>query len=710
MKKIPTEGFDTNQVKRLVYKKIIEGFMEDDGYIYDNLPLNNGTINNKIDIVLLSKNHGFFVIDIFTEVNIDLLESSVEVLKDKFFDLQGRFSSHSKLRKDDEVIYKGKAILVCPSLKRNQVSVSYSKNLIILTEEDIYQIKEKMIDFSLKDNSFSINDEEWLIVKSIINGNPGSKSVHNQELSHNSKAYIIQQVQAKISELDYEQLKVARQIPPGPQRIRGLAGSGKTIVLAMKAALMHISNPSWDIAYIFYNTSLYEIIIEHITMFTQHFAKVNPDWNKLKVLHGWGNKHQMGLYSYVCKENNTNYLTVSQASALFGNNNSLLGKCCMKLVSEHNVQPKFDAILMDEAQDFDFDFYKFCMKVLKEPYRLIWAYDEVQSLSSLDIPTAVEIFGVDNDGKPLVELDGTYIDDIEKDYILYHCYRNPRPVLLAAHFFGMGVFRKEGAIQFIPKPGGWEDIGYEIVKGDFTPNTEVTLHRPFENSPNLVEKYVGYENVLQTKLLNSFDAEISWVADSIKENIQNEKIKPEEILVVCLDIKNYKSYATSLEHELSSLDVRLFHEGSNTNFKKPGFVTYSGIRRAKGNEANIVYVLGFDWVNRGIDIVQRRNIAFTAMTRCKGWCYLTGMGNDAKVLFQEINKILENPEEITFIVPSPEKIQRTLDNIEYEKRRNRINKSEVKIKELLKSLKTGDVKFLNEELVNSLLETLQEKR
>lgn len=45
--------------------------------------------------------------------------------------------------------------------------------------------------------------------------------------------------------------KAAFEIPEGPQRIRGLAGSGKTIVLALKAAYLHTQYPDMKIAVTF---------------------------------------------------------------------------------------------------------------------------------------------------------------------------------------------------------------------------------------------------------------------------------------------------------------------------------------------------------------------------------------------------------------------------------------------------------------------------
>jgi superfamily I DNA and RNA helicase len=75
------------------------------------------------------------------------------------------------------------------------------------------------------------------------------------------------------------------------------------------------------------------------------------------------------------------------------------------------------------------------------------------------------------------------------------------------------------------------------------------------------------------------------------------------------------------------------------------------------------------------------------MTRTRGWCFLTGTGKKASAFFDEIGKILsEGPERVTFEVPDPKTIQRNLDNLEYEKRRNKMKKAQDykdKLKQLL---------------------------
>jgi superfamily I DNA and RNA helicase len=65
------------------------------------------------------------------------------------------------------------------------------------------------------------------------------------------RSAILAQVRNYLAELDSNQEKIGKQIPPGPQRICGIAGSGKTVLLCQKAAIMHLKHPDWKIAVVF---------------------------------------------------------------------------------------------------------------------------------------------------------------------------------------------------------------------------------------------------------------------------------------------------------------------------------------------------------------------------------------------------------------------------------------------------------------------------
>jgi superfamily I DNA and RNA helicase len=194
-----------------------------------------------------------------------------------------------------------------------------------------------------------------------------------------------------------------------------------------------------------------------------------------------------------------------------------------------------------------------------------------------------------------------------------------------------------------------------------------------------LEKLVGYKDLVQCRVFPERSSELAWVADQTSANIQKDELAPEEILVISLDYNNSRTDLWKLKQILSERKIEAIRPGYDTPsdvFQQKGSVTLTNIFPAKGNEASIVYIVGFEQVGTNPRlIVQERNQAFTAMTRTRGWCMLTGIGRTAEILFKEVEKVLEDPEKITFTVPDPKTIQRNLDSLEYERRRNRIKKA-----------------------------------
>jgi len=71
-----------------------------------------------------------------------------------------------------------------------------------------------------------------------------------------SKGWTIREIEREIANLDRRQKKGAIETPEGPRRIRGLAGSGKTVVLALKAAYLHALHRDWNIVVTYYTRAL----------------------------------------------------------------------------------------------------------------------------------------------------------------------------------------------------------------------------------------------------------------------------------------------------------------------------------------------------------------------------------------------------------------------------------------------------------------------
>jgi superfamily I DNA and RNA helicase len=89
------------------------------------------------------------------------------------------------------------------------------------------------------------------------------------------------------------------------------------------------------------------------------------------------------------------------------------------------------------------------------------------------------------------------------------------------------------------------------------------------------------------------------------------------------------------------------------NFWCDGAVTVSRVPRAKGNEADMVYVVGFDNVARNESDVNCRNQLFVALTRTRGWASLSGVGNYP--MYDEMRQVITSGDTFTFTYKRPPK-------------------------------------------------------
>lgn len=83
-----------------------------------------------------------------------------------------------------------------------------------------------------------------------------------------------------------------------------------------------------------------------------------------------------------------------------------------------------------------------------------------------------------------------------------------------------------------------------------------------------------------------------------------------------------------------------------------GAITVSRIYRAKGNEADLVYVVGFDQVAQEESNIMLRNQLFVALTRARGWVHLSGVKGNSP-LYQEMEQVIQSGNRFTFTFKRP---------------------------------------------------------
>lgn len=533
----------------------------------------------------------------------------------------------------------------------------------------------------------NLEDKDWQLLLAVLGGTPVlRKEPRTITTTGKSRAAVMDAVRQQLYDIDLQQEHIGKEIPPGPQRIRGIAGSGKTVVLCQKAAHMHLKHPEWDIALVFFTRSLYDLMIQSLDQWIRRFSggelSYNPKTNKkLRVLHAWGGKEQTGFYSRVCEYHGKRPGIV--VNTVNKQPNRGLAELCKRLQEEIKIEPMFDAILIDEGQDLVSEenlkyqdkqaIYWLAYQSLRpvsedkpEERRLIWAYDEAQSLDTLAVPKAKEVFGAQLSN--LLNKQPQYPGGIKRSEVMRRCYRTPGEILTAAHAIGMGLLRDEGMLTGITNKKDWERIGYE-VEGDFRRiGKPLTVYRPSEYSPNPIPQLWG-EPVLEFHTYGSRQEEFTALAEKIMHNIVNDGLNPSrDILVIVL---GSNSEMVELEREVADflieqdIDVYvptalklndLYPQWPNNNpdkFWHDGGVTVSRVNRAKGHEADMVYVVGFDNVARNESDVNFRNQLFVGLTRARGWACLSGVGN--YLMYDEMQKVMASSDSFTFTYKRPPK-------------------------------------------------------
>lgn len=151
--------------------------------------------------------------------------------------------------------------------------------------------------------------------------------------------------------------------------------------------------------------------------------------------------------------------------------------------------------MIDEAQDFPPVFFETIYYLTKSPKRIIWAYDEFQSLKDIRILEPEQMFGKKDENTyniPNTAIEGTYIGDIKKDYALKNSYRNPGYNLMVVHALALGLHRENGIIDVLPDKNSWESIGYLVEQPSrsvFKEGDHMIVSRPSSTSKNIYQIY-----------------------------------------------------------------------------------------------------------------------------------------------------------------------------------------------------------------------------
>lgn len=237
--------------------------------------------------------------------------------------------------------------------------------------------------------------------------------------SQSPGATITDMVPDIIKVMDKEQEKFTRNLGDGHRMIHGVAGSGKTLILAQRALQLGQVGMDKPVLVLCYNKSLAAKLVEMLRL------KGAGDNVHVRHFHGW------------CKDLCTwNHLDIStdDSQEIFDRQVAAV----VKAVETNRIpRAQYSAILIDEGHDFDADWFRVIVHMLDpETDSLLMVYDDVQSIYKRKKPKSWASVGINVPGR--------------RSTIFKVNYRNTAEALDLAYRFVSGYLSGGSSSEDIP--------------------------------------------------------------------------------------------------------------------------------------------------------------------------------------------------------------------------------------------------------------------
>ena len=361
--------------------------------------------------------------------------------------------------------------------------------------------------------------------------------------------------------LDHHQEVLARKYDGGHRIIIGPSGSGKTLILVHKAALLKQYNPAIKrILFVCYNITL-----------VNYIKRLLSDKG---VGLGEGGVEVYHFFQLCSKILGEEVSYESEDSDYY----SLVVQETLSRLEEEEL--KYDAILVDDGQDFSDDMYKVITSLLNlKTYSLTIALDDQQTLYSRS--QAWKEMGIQARGRV---------------HRISCVYRNTSEI---AGFADRFIGRKDGSTS--PR---------EKVQPDLFPDF-YAFHGPCP----------------EMKQFEDLETMICSVADNIKKLIDSKECPASEIAIL-YTVKTpwnvpEKNFPEMMEKALEAKGVLYKWASEDYRAKKSydvttNSVTISTIHSAKGLDFSSVFLVGLDFVAPQMATSeQTRNLAYVGITRAR---------------------------------------------------------------------------------------------
>lgn len=382
-----------------------------------------------------------------------------------------------------------------------------------------------------------------------------------------------------IKTMDLHQENMAKQIGDKHRLIRGVAGSGKTLILASRAKMLARAHPNWKILVLCYgiplSRSLKQMINQKISEPDDLFDLMHKETSE--------NIQSSNIEVYNFHEWLRNNLRMKDTDI------NLLLK---KLNQNEAILPKYDAIMIDEGQDFESDWLKLLIHCLNpETQSLLLVEDRAQSIFRKRTSLSHDI-GLDFRGRSKV-LSINYRNTaqiVQFAWNFYQEYSLLKNKVQEASIEGVEIIPPQSTKRRGPEPliKGFQSIQEEL---DFVSKSINFLHN---------EKDIPlYDIAILYRVKNSHN--VSYI-DIIKSSMESHNLP----------------YTWITE---SSISKRNFVRDEHT-------IKISTIDSAKGLDFRVVFIINIENMPFPLEEVEEREVSllYIGMTRALEWLFLTYSG------------------------------------------------------------------------------------
>ncbi|WP_053372640.1 3'-5' exonuclease [Paenibacillus sp. FJAT-27812] len=440
---------------------------------------------------------------------------------------------------------------------------AFSRKPYILSQEDIRAIRHHLIPEARLSAEFRQPGEQKHQEQFVL-------SLHNMKT------------------LDLHQENMAEHLGDRHRLIRGVAGSGKTLVLASRAKHLANHHPDWKILVICSSIALSQNLRRTIDRRMEEPEDL-LDWIRLEEQKE-GKPRQQNIEVYNFHEWLKKALNARDTD---------IPSLIDKLEKKEAILPSYEAILIDEGQDFHPEWLKL--------------------LSCLLNPVTQNLLLVEDRAQTFMKRKSSLLQDTGLDFrgrsrILSINYRNTAQIAQ----FAWDFYQQHSLLQNKVKLGSTK--GVEIIPPQST--------RRMGAEPSM-SRHSGFQEELQS------------VIKQIR-HLHNDHKVPFAEMVILYRVKNnyYSSYTDSIRRALKGqgLPMNWITENENIDQESGSYadaINVSDIDSVKGLDFRAVFIVNAENMPFSLEEVEEREVSlfYIAMTRALDWLYISYSGDSKFTLY-----------------------------------------------------------------------------